>query len=284
MNTNRSLLAAAAVLAIALGATRAEPPTSPTKPAEVAATAAKAPVIVDAPAYQPTYVRDVLPIVMGKCFRCHNPESHALYNWSDYKTAFKDRAEIKRRVWDSWKGHYYKQSMPAGSVEKEAITEVERALIRDWVLCGAEYGTLPPPGSGPKTRPERMEVGQRLFSTVCSACHQSTGQGIPDRFPPLAGSDFLNANKRRAIRVLIKGLQGEVTVNGHKFNNSMPSLPLSDDEIASALTFVYNAFGNSGKDVTADEVKTLRTMPDDAPGLDLPRAVANAPVEKSAWE
>jgi len=84
---------------------------------------------------------------------------------------------------------------------------------------------------------------------VCAACHQSSGEGIPNKFPPLAGSDFLNADKKRAIKILIRGRQGEIVVKGQKYNNSMPLFPLSDEEIASALTFVYSSLGNSGKDV-----------------------------------
>jgi nitrite reductase (NO-forming) len=101
-------------------------------------------------------------------------------------------------------------------------------------------------------------MGKNLFTTICAACHQPTGQGIPGRFPPLAGSDFLNSDKHRAIQVVVHGLQGEVVVNGRQFNNSMPSFPLSDEEIANALTFVYHSFGNSGQDVSAGEVRAAR--------------------------
>jgi nitrite reductase (NO-forming) len=55
-------------------------------------------------------------------------------------------------------------------------------------------------------------------------------------------------------------------VNGAKFNNSMPSFPLTDQDIANVLTYVYNSFGNSGLEVTSDEVKLLRAEPPDASG------------------
>jgi nitrite reductase (NO-forming) len=70
----------------------------------------------------------------------------------------------------------------------------------------------------------------------------------------------LNANKSRAIKVVLLGRQGEVVVNGMKFNSNMPSLPLSDQDIANVLTFVYNSFGNSGLEITPEEVKVLRTQ------------------------
>ena len=211
----------------------------------------------------PTYLRDILPVIMGKCSRCHNEQARFVYNWLDYRTAFADRWEIKRRVWDSWKGTYFKESMPiANSPESFALTDEQRLLIRNWVMQGAVRGVVPPPGA-PKSKVERIELGRRLFSSICSACHQPTGRGLPNVFPPLAGSDFLNADKSRAIKTVINGRQGEIVVNGLKFNNSMPKFPLSDDDVADALTFVYNTFGNAGMEVTPDQVKILRGQPMD---------------------
>jgi nitrite reductase (NO-forming) len=130
------------------------------------------------------------------------------------------------------------------------------------VMDGAVRGVAPPPGA-PKSKVERIELGRQLFSSICSACHQPTGRGLPNVFPPLAGSDFLNADKNRAIKTVINGRQGEIVVNGLKFNNSMPKFPLSDDDIADVLTFVYNTFGNAGMEVTPEEVKALRGQPMD---------------------
>jgi mono/diheme cytochrome c family protein len=211
----------------------------------------------------PTYLRDILPIIMGRCSRCHNEQARFVYNWLDYRTAFADRWEIKRRVWDSWKGTYFKESMPiANSPESFALTDEERFMIRNWVMQGAVRGVAPPPGA-PKSKAERIELGRRLFTSICSACHQPTGRGLPNVFPPLAGSDFLNADKNRAIKTVINGRQGQIVVNGLTFNNSMPKFPLSDDDIANALTFVYNSFGNAGMEVTPAEVKALRGQPMD---------------------
>jgi mono/diheme cytochrome c family protein len=195
---------------------------------------------------------------MGKCARCHNEQTQVLQNWLDYRTTADKRWEIKRRVWDSWQGKYFKQPMPAGnSPEFLSMTEEERAIVRDWVEAGAPCGVRPANGS-PHSKTERIEFGKRLFTSICATCHQPTGTGIPSRFPPLAGSDFLNSDKHRAIKIVVNGLQGEITVNGQKFNNSMPKFPLSDDDIANALTFVYNSFGNSGKEVTPEEVTLVR--------------------------
>lgn len=206
----------------------------------------------------PTYFRDIQPIFMGNCSRCHNQESRFVYDWLDYKTAYADRWEIRRRIWDSWKGTYYKETMPvANSPESLAITDEERTTILKWVENGGPRGEPPQPGAV-KSKPEKIQQGRRLFNSICAACHKPTGVGLPNMFPPLAGSDYLNADKNRAIQTVLFGRQGEVVVNGQKFNNNMPSFPLTDDDVANVLTYVYNSFGNSGLEVTPEEVKALR--------------------------
>lgn len=211
--------------------------------------------------YAQTYINDIQPIFMGKCSRCHNSQAQYLPNWLDYKQAFADRREIKRRVWDSWKGIYYKQSMPAGnSPECQSITEEDRKTIKNWVDSGGVYGNPSDPSN--KTKDQQIESGKRLFAIICSTCHQPDGKGIPNQFPPLAQSDFLNYNKKMVIGILIRGRQGEIVVNGMKFNNSMPSFPLNDEDIADVLTFVYSSFGNSGKQVVSKEVASIRELKD----------------------
>jgi mono/diheme cytochrome c family protein len=228
----------------------------------------------------PTYLRDIQPIFMGSCSRCHNEQARFIYNWLDYKTAFADRWEIRRRVWDSWKGSYYKEAMPiANSPESIEFTDDQRQTIRNWVDTGGAIGTAPAP-DGVKTKAEKIQLGKRLFTSICAACHQPTGQGLPNVFPPLAGSDFLNADKNRAIAIVIHGRQGEVVVNGNKFNNNMPAFPLSDQDIAYVLTYVYNSFGNSGLEVAPEEVKAIRSQPA-AAATAAPSAPAPAPAPSS---
>jgi mono/diheme cytochrome c family protein len=222
------------------------------------------PAAAGVPKDNPTYLRDVLPIFMGACFRCHNDQNKLLYNCTSYKGAVADRSEVKLRIWDSWKGRYYKQPMPVeDSPESQQLTGEQRLVVKRWVETGMAYGVAPVE-TGPRTKAERIELGRKLFATVCASCHQPNGLGIPARFPPLAASDFLNADKDRAVKTVINGLQGEVVVNGLKFTSSMPRFPLGDADIANVLTYVYNSFGNSGNEVTPDEVKVLRAQKEEA--------------------
>lgn len=109
-----------------------------------------------------------------------------------------------------------------------------------------------------KTMAEQISAGKTVYGTTCFACHQSEGQGIPNAFPPLAKSDFLNADPKRAIHTVIKGLSGEITVNGKKINSVMPSQNLTDDEVADVLTYVYNSWGNNKTIVSPAMVKSQR--------------------------
>lgn len=110
----------------------------------------------------------------------------------------------------------------------------------------------------PKTKEAKIADGARIFNAICIACHMKEGQGLPGVFPPLAKSDYLNADKDRAIKIVMKGLTGEVVVNGQKFNNVMPQFALSDDDIANVLTFVYSSWGNAGHEIDVNDVKKHR--------------------------
>ena len=99
--------------------------------------------------------------------------------------------------------------------------------------------------------------GEAIYKRTCIACHQPNGLGIAATFPPLAHSDFIT-DREKTISQVLKGKSGELVVNGTKYNNVMPPQPLSDDEIAAVLTYVYSNFGNSGPNVTAEQVKAIR--------------------------
>lgn len=105
---------------------------------------------------------------------------------------------------------------------------------------------------------ERIELGKSKYMESCFACHQPEGQGIPMAFPPLAASDYLNADVNRAIDVILYGKTGEITVNGVKYNGVMVKQDLSDEEIANILCYVYNSWGNSKKIVSPEMVKNRR--------------------------
>ena len=112
-----------------------------------------------------------------------------------------------------------------------------------------------------KTVAQQVADGKNIYSNTCFACHQAEGQGIPNAFPPLAKSDYMNSNPARAIDAVLHGLTGEITVNGKKYNSVMMSQNLTDQEISDVMTYVYNSWGNNKTVVTPAMVKTQRAKP-----------------------
>ncbi|MFO0729135.1 MAG: copper-containing nitrite reductase [Myxococcota bacterium] len=113
--------------------------------------------------------------------------------------------------------------------------------------------------AGTLTEQDQIKAGQQLFTGTCGLCHQLTGLGLPGVFPPLAKSDFLAADRQRAIGIVLHGLSGPVTVNGQTFNSVMPPMAqLNDDEVANILTYVLNSWGNPGGRIHAEEVAKIR--------------------------
>jgi len=120
--------------------------------------------------------------------------------------------------------------------------------------------------SGTLTREDQIAAGRQLFAGTCSVCHQANGEGLPNVFPPLAKSDLLAADPRRAMTIVTHGLTGKVTVNGHEYDSVMPPMSqLTDDEVANILTYVLNSWGNPGGQFSKDEVAKARAAATPAP-------------------
>lgn len=101
--------------------------------------------------------------------------------------------------------------------------------------------------------------GQQVYTANCASCHQGTGQGVPGAFPPLAGSEYTNGDATKHIQIVLNGLTGPVTVSGKQYNGAMPPWKqLSDDEIASVITYERTSWGNHGGAVTAAQIKAQR--------------------------
>lgn len=106
---------------------------------------------------------------------------------------------------------------------------------------------------------ERVKFGKQIYMQTCFACHQGEGQGIAAAFPPLAKSDYLNADVDRAIKIVLQGKTGEITVNGAKYNSVMTAQTLTDEEVANVLTFVYDSWGNNKTEVTPNMVAKVKS-------------------------
>jgi mono/diheme cytochrome c family protein len=103
------------------------------------------------------------------------------------------------------------------------------------------------------------DPGEQVFTTVCAACHQANGKGLPGAFPSLVGSDWLTSDHETPIRIVIAGLSGPIKVAGADFNSMMPPPPgLDDEKIAAVLTYARKSFGNTASAVTKEQVAAVR--------------------------
>lgn len=106
---------------------------------------------------------------------------------------------------------------------------------------------------------ESMKQGKMVYDDFCITCHMGNGEGLLGTFPPLAKSDFLMKNRAKSIHAIKYGLQGEITVNGTKYNGVMANLGLTDEEVADVMNYITNSWGNKNdKLVTEKEVSEIK--------------------------
>ncbi|WP_440121476.1 copper-containing nitrite reductase [Tenacibaculum sp. Ill] len=127
------------------------------------------------------------------------------------------------------------QEMPNGKEEKAVASKQEKSLA------------------------QKIADGKQIYTKTCFACHQANGEGIPNAFPPLAKSDYLNDDVKRAIDIVLHGKTGEITVNGQKYNSVMTKQALNDQEVADVLTYVYNSWGNNKTNVSVNTVMEVKS-------------------------
>ncbi len=113
------------------------------------------------------------------------------------------------------------------------------------------------------TPARQASPGETLYEMACLPCHQPEGRGLPGVYPPLAGSEWVRGDATRAIKIVLHGLQGPVTVAGQTFGGPgavpMPAMGgLTDEQLADVLTFVRGAFGPNAAPVKPSEVQAVR--------------------------
>lgn len=109
--------------------------------------------------------------------------------------------------------------------------------------------------------------GKGLYMTTCVACHQPTGAGLPGVFPPFDGSEYVVGDARRLVAIVIKGLNGPITVKGVKYPGAVPLIPVDtqfpqfkdNQKLADVLNYIRTAWSNKAdKAVTPDFIQKIR--------------------------
>ena len=96
--------------------------------------------------------------------------------------------------------------------------------------------------------PALAQDGAALYAQSCQACHQPGGAGVPGAFPKLAGNALVNGPPGPVAHVVLNGRGGMPQFGGD----------LSDEDIATVITYVRASFGNKAGPVTAAMIKAER--------------------------
>ena len=162
-----------------------------------------------------SYDRDIRPLLSDRCFQCHGPHEEArqadlrLDSADAQEGPFRDRGgyqviqpkEVEASgIWQRLTTADESERMPPADSHKPPLTDEEQALIKQWILEGADYedfwAFVPPE---PRTAPDVKDHGwlsQRLDSFVRARLERANIKPQP------------KADKRTLIRRLTFDLTG----------------------------------------------------------------------------
>ena len=130
--------------------------------------------------------------------------------------------------------------------------------LKETYITNAENSVIYLPQDDPADA--KFPEGAKIYKTKCVACHQLTGLGIPNAFPPLKGSDYLLSDKKRAVKQVLNGSHEEMVVNGATYNMPMPFQVDTHEDAVNVINYVLNAWGNDGGTITVEEVKDIKIV------------------------
>ncbi len=115
--------------------------------------------------------------------------------------------------------------------------------------------------AGPAVTQSLAEIGKAVYGN-CIACHQQNGLGVPGQFPYLAKSEWVIGSEKRLVAIMLKGLQGPITMGGVKttYGGNMVAWEgaLSDKKIAAVTTYIRSQWGNSAPEISEAKVAAAR--------------------------
>jgi cytochrome c oxidase subunit 2 len=91
------------------------------------------------------------------------------------------------------------------------------------------------------SKDELMTKGEKVYNTICAACHQAGGVGIPGVFPALKGSKIATGDKAAHLHIVLHGKPGTAM---QAFGEQLNVV-----DLAAVITYERNAFGNNTGDV-----------------------------------
>jgi len=151
-----------------------------------------------------------------------------------------------------WAGAYV--GVFHGGFDPKVYNEYESSPMPFFPLPQKSIG-----GAGAVVELTPLALGEKVYREVCQVCHMPNGLGQTGQIPPLAGSEWVDGseyNEKRLVAIVLKGLKGPITVKGVAYNNQMPAQEqqLNPKKIAAVTTYVRQAWGNKGGEITEAQV------------------------------
>lgn len=204
-------------------------------------------------------------------------ETIVVASWLDNADGARIAAEVLKHPVDQWMPEACKAALvtlqdkleplvKSGELKAEDHPRIMEFLAGKLQLVPAKQA---PKVVEPKLSPADLalyRLGKEVYAREahCATCHQVDGKG-DGVYPPLAGSEWVEGDDRRLVKLVLKGLWGPITVKGKSYDpkNGVPPMTpfehlLKDDELAGVLTYIRKSFGNNAPPVKVETVKSLR--------------------------
>lgn len=184
-------------------------------------------------------------------------EAIAAASWLEKEAGLPILAEAAKMPLDKWIEQAHATAV--AHLNDRSVDEVAEEAVKSH-LKGADLAAFV----------KGKEIYER--EGYCVTCHQDDGKGLDaSGFPPLAGTKWVLGDEERLIKIALNGLYGPIEVLGKQYPGQVPMTPygglLKDDEIASVLTYVRNAFGNRSSVIKPETVKAVRAATADKTGF-----------------
>ena len=141
-------------------------------------------------------------------------------------------------------------SLSTGAQGELAESARRVAALVTWP--GKPVTSAQPPRATPEEA-KRFAAGQEIYKNTCAACHQPDGTGKEKIAPTLVNSRYVTGNSAIAVRILLAGKEGPTGL--------MPPLAtLTDEQIASVLTYIRREWGHTASAVVPDDVLEIRQL------------------------
>lgn len=219
---------------------------------------------------------------LGHCMECHSPRN-ALgaisgsaqftggaipsQGWYAPSLAVPNQASVAQ-----WPRHDVVALLKTGQAPGASVTgpmadlvyastqhwsDADLAAVAEFLqsLPGAGGDPLPSKATAPVST-TALTLGGKLYERDCASCHGPVGQGVPGRYPALAGNRAVTMDVTTNLVNIVRSGGFAPATAGNPRPDGMPPFAhsLSDAEIASVLTYIRQAWGNRAAPVTELQV------------------------------